>query len=310
MSISSIGTNAQAQLLAQEMMQATNAVNLSEQQVATGNVSNTYAGYGNQVGLMEAARSAQNRTNAYQATTTLALNQTNLQDTQLTQLSSIAQQLSQDIGNAVANNDGSALMDQASGIYQQVQQILNYQDANGNYIYGGDRNNTPPLTTNSLSDLGNLSNISQAFDNGTKKTSVRVADGQTVQVGVLASDIGTNIMQVLKDLVDYTNANGGFTNNLNSTQSSFLSGEIGSTTTAEQGINAATAANGDVYSQLQDASNQQQSMSTLYQTFVSNIQDVDMSKAVTQLNQNQLALQAAEQVTAQLNKTSLLNYLS
>ncbi len=51
-------------------------------------------------------------------------------------------------------------------------------------------------------------------------------------------------------------------------------------------------------------------MSTLYQGFVSNLQDVDMGTAITQLNQNQMALQAAVQVTAQLNQVSLLNYLS
>jgi flagellar hook-associated protein 3 FlgL len=42
---------------------------------------------------------------------------------------------------------------------------------------------------------------------------------------------------------------------------------------------------------------------------VSNIEDVDMPTAITQLNQNQTALQAALQVTAQLNQVSLLNYL-
>jgi flagellin-like hook-associated protein FlgL len=51
-------------------------------------------------------------------------------------------------------------------------------------------------------------------------------------------------------------------------------------------------------------------MSTLYKGFVSNLQDVDMSTAITQLNQNQTALQAALQVTSQLNKNSLLNYLT
>jgi flagellin-like hook-associated protein FlgL len=34
-----------------------------------------------------------------------------------------------------------------------------------------------------------------------------------------------------------------------------------------------------------------------------------MGTAITQLNQNQVALQAAVQVTAQLSQVSLLNYL-
>jgi flagellar hook-associated protein 3 FlgL len=311
MSIDSISTNAQSQLLAAEMMQATSAVDQSEQQVASGYVSSTYEGYGDKVQLLEAAQSAQNRATSYQSATGLALNQVDLQNTQMTQLSSLSQQLSQDISQAVGTNSGSSLMSQADGIYQQVEQILNSQDANGNYIYGGNINNTPPVTTTSLNALGQLTSISQAFANGTEKASVRVADGETVQVGVLASDIGTGILQTLKDLVDFNNgANGNFGTTLTSAQSSFLTSEISTADAAETGINTATGANGEVYAQLQAASTQQQSMTTLYQGFVSNLQDVDMSTAVTQLNQNQVALQAAEQVTAELNKSSLLNYLN
>ena len=50
-------------------------------------------------------------------------------------------------------------------------------------------------------------------------------------------------------------------------------------------------------------------LSTLYTGFVSNIENVDMGTAITQLNENQTALQAALAVTAQLNQVSLLNYM-
>ena len=44
-------------------------------------------------------------------------------------------------------------------------------------------------------------------------------------------------------------------------------------------------------------------------SFTSDLEDVDMGEAISRLNQNQVALQAALQVTSQLNKISLLNYL-
>jgi flagellar hook-associated protein 3 FlgL len=52
-----------------------------------------------------------------------------------------------------------------------------------------------------------------------------------------------------------------------------------------------------------------QAASVVYKGFVSNIEDVDMAKALAQLNQNQVALQAAFQVTTTLNRLSLLDYL-
>ena len=75
------------------------------------------------------------------------------------------------------------------------------------------------------------------------------------------------------------------------------------------GRSAATAANGYVANRLEDAQSQQTSMTNLYKTFVSNIQDTDMAKAATQLSLNQTQLQAALQVTAGLHQLSLLNFL-
>ena len=310
MSIDRVATNAQSQIMIAQIMQDSAALNTTQAQVASGKVATTYGGIGDKTAALEAARSASNRTTAYQAATSLALNQTNLQDTQLTSLSDLANQWRQDVTQAAGSGDASTLMTQAQSVYQQAVQILNSQDANGNYLYGGDKNDTPPVTAATLSDLQQLPSASAAFANGTVKSSVQVADGQTVQVGVLASDAGQQLLQSLKDVADFNaGASGNFGTTLSTAQSTFLSSAIGSATAAATGINNVAAANGENYSQLQDASATQTSMSTLYQGFVSDIEDVDMGTAVTNLNQNQVALQAALQVTSQLNQVSLLNYL-
>jgi flagellar hook-associated protein 3 FlgL len=202
-------------------------------------------------------------------------------------------------------------MASASSIYDQVTQILNSQDSNGNYIYGGDQNNTPPVTTTSLSDLASLSSASQAFTSGTVKGGVPVADGQTVQVGLLASNIGTGILQTLSDIANFNGgASGNFGTTLTGAQSNFLSNEIPVAQSASETVNNVAAQNGDTYQQLQSALSQQQTMNTLYTGFVSNIQNVNMASAISSLNLDQTALQAATEVTAQLGQISLLNYLT
>jgi flagellar hook-associated protein 3 FlgL len=311
MSIDRVATSTQAQYLLSQVNQAQAAMDKSQAQVASGKVSTDYAGIGDKTAALEAARSAGARTDAYQAATTLAVNQANLQDTQMTSLSDLANQWRQDITTAVGNGDASTLTTQAQSILDQMNTVLNSKDANGNYLYGGDKNTTPPLTATTLADLQALPSASAAFANGTVKSAVRVSDGQTVQVGMLASDVGTQLLQSLKDVADFNaGPSGNFGTSLTTAQSNFLSGAISGATTAAQQVNNAAAANGAVYSQLQDASSTQQSMSTVYQGFVSDIQDVDMTTAVSNLNQNQVALQAALQVTAQLNQISLLNYLA
>ena len=308
MSIDRITNSGQTQLMIAQLNTANANLAQSEQQVSSGNVSNTYAGYGDKVQALEAANSAASRANTYKAAAQAGLNQANLQDTQLTQLSNLANQLRQDITTASANNDGSNLMTQVQGVFDQAVQILNSTDANGNYLFGGDKTTTPPVSATSLTQLAAASSGAAVFANGTMKSAVTVAEGQTVTVGVLASDVGSQLMQTIKDIVDYTNTNGALGSQMTSAQNSFLSGEITSAATAATTINTAAASNGDTYQQLQNAVTQQTTMNTLYQGFASNIQNVNMAQAITTLNQNQTALQAALQVTSQLGKLSLLNY--
>ncbi|HWD48726.1 MAG TPA: flagellin [Rhizomicrobium sp.] len=309
MTVERVATNAQSQLMLSQIMQSENALNKSQAQVTTGKVATDYAGIGDKTAVLEATRSLSERTTAYQSATTAASTQVDLQNTQLSTLSDLANTLRTDITTAVANNDGSQLMNNAQSVMDQLNQVLNSKDANGNYIYGGDNNDQPPVTVSSLSDLTSLSNVSQAFQNGTKTSSVMVADGQSVQVGVLASDVGSQMMQTLKDIADYVNTNGSLTSDMTSTQSNFLSGEIQSATDAGTQVNAVASTNGSNYQALQNALTTQTSMSTTYKGFVSDLENVDMATAITNLNQNQVALQAAMEVTSQIGQISLLNYL-
>jgi flagellar hook-associated protein 3 FlgL len=310
MSIDRIATNAQSLMLQYQVQQAEGALSQTQSQVASGLVSTTYGGIGDKTAMMESAQSQDQMATAYASSAQLGANQVNLQDAQLNQLSTLAQQWQQDVTSSVANKDGSSLMSQAQSIFQQASQILNAQDSNGNYLFGGGNSTTPPFTANSLTALAAQPSAAAAFANGTLKTSVQAGPGQSVQIGVLASDIGAKLMQSLADVTNFNSgASGNLGTQMTDAQTSFLTAQITSAQSASQSINAITGANGTVYQQLQSAVTQQQSMSTLYKGFVSDIRDVDMAKAAANLSQNQVALQAALEVSARLGQVSLLNYI-
>jgi flagellar hook-associated protein 3 FlgL len=306
--IDRVATSNQAQYMLQQLMQASANLNKTQAQVASGESASTYEGIGDQTAALQSAQSSLSRTNAYQAATQTALNQTNLQDTQLSQLSDLANQLRQDVTEAAGNSDASDLMTQVSSVYNEVVGILNTQDSNGNYIYGGGNESTPPVSATSLSALGALGSASDAFTNGSDTTSVRTSDNTTVQVGMTASGIGGSLLSAIKSIVD-SNTSSAFGATLTTAQSTFLSSAIQSTTSAASDVNNAAAQNGENYSQLNDALTNQQSLSTMYTGFVSNIADANMGTAVANLSLDQTALQAATEVTSQLNQISLLNYL-
>jgi len=163
-----------------------------------------------------------------------------------------------------------------------------------------------PRQAQAADDFGNIFGIAGGGHHPDAFHAVRFA------YGITASDVATGLMQSLKDIAGFdAGGTGNFSGspNLSQAQNTFLSAQITSIGTMSAGLNTATAHNGNVYNQLQNATTQQTSMSTLYKGFVSNIQDTDMATAATQLSLNQTALQAALQVTSTLNHLTLLNYL-
>ena len=312
MSIDRVATAQQSAYFLSQINQAGAALDKTNAQIASTKVATTYAGFGGQTQVLQATISAKARNDAYSTATTLATTQADVQDTQLTSLSSLASQLSKAVSDSVANNDPTTLMSTVSNIFDQATAILNSKDANGDYIYAGGKTDTAPVTVSSLSALVALPSVSGAFANGDNKKSVQVADGQTVTYGVTASDVATGLMQSLKAIAGFdAGGTGNFSGstNLSQAQNTFLSAQITSIGTVSDGLTTATANNGNVYNQLQNATTQQSSMSTLYSGFVSKIQDTDLATAATQLSLNQTALQAALQVTSTLNHLTLLNYL-
>jgi flagellar hook-associated protein 3 FlgL len=312
MSIDRVSTAQQTAYFLNQINQASSAVDKTNQQIASGKIANTYAGFGDQTQVLTATISAKARNDSYTSATSMATTQADLQNTQLSSLSDLAVQLKTAVSDAVANNDPSTLMSQVQNIFDQATGILNSKDANGDYIYSGGKTNTAPVNVSTLADLVALPSVSSAFTNGTDKKAVQVADGQTVTYGMNASDIATGLMQSLKDIATFdAGGSGNFSGstNLSQAQNTFLTGEIPTLGTVDTNLNNVTAQNGFAYNQLQNATTQQGTLSTLYAGFVSNLQDTNMADAATQLSLNQTALQAALQVTSGLNKLTLLNYL-
>src|SRR5471032_1131962 len=153
MSIDRVATADKSAFFLTQIQNAGAALDTTQQQIASGKNANTYAGFGDKTQVLTATIAANARNSAYTDATKFSVTQTDLQDTQLTSLSSLAASLKKAVSDAVANNDGSTLMTQAQSIFDQAAAILNSKDANGDYIYAGGKTDVPPVTVNSLSAL-------------------------------------------------------------------------------------------------------------------------------------------------------------
>jgi flagellar hook-associated protein 3 FlgL len=309
MTIDRIGSYVNAQLMFSYIMKAENALDISNRQVATGKVADNYAGYRDKTAIMEAARSASARADANAAAASRALGRLDVQDAQLSQLSELANQVRTAITKAAADRDGTSLMSQLEAYFDQLVGVMNSKDANG-YIYAGDNNQTAPVVVDSLVDLVALPTVADAFANGPLKTEVKIGDSQNVEVGLLASDLATDLFDLLRQVAQFdAGVDGPFSGTTTPAQQTFIESMIPTAMTAQRNVNAQAAANGIHYQTVKQAMEQLEASSVVYKGFVANIEDVDMAEALARLNQNQVALQAAFQVTSTLNRISLLNYL-
>jgi flagellar hook-associated protein 3 FlgL len=318
MSVNRIATSNQYAYLTSKLLntQATVA-KYTEETANNGQISTSYGDYGDKTMAMETARSMVERTTAYQTATKLASTQTKLQDNQLSSLSDLAKELKTAISDAISSGDGSSLVTTCADIFNSAASILNYQDSNGSYIYGGGNDSEKPFSVSSFTDLVNYSldasdpSKPYAFTNGSTVKSVQVADNQTVAIGLAASDVGTSLMSTLKEVAKYLSDNSmtTFSASISTADNTFLTGEITSATTAYKNINEVSAKNGIAYQRLETASDTQTSTLTLYNGFVSGIQNENLTTIAAELANAQTSLQAAVQVTSMLNSVSLLKYI-
>jgi len=309
MSIDRIGTAANAQFVLAQMRAAENSMNVANQQVASGKLSLTYSGYAGKTASLEGARTAAARADADLSTAQAASQRLDLQNTLLSQLSDLANDVRSAISNAVATGNGSSLDTEMQGFYDRAVQILNAKDGDS-YVFGGENDSQPPVTAATLSDLAALPSASAAFANGTSTKSVRIGQSQTVQTGMLASDLGGQLFSLFQSVTQFDQgASGPFGDQLTGPQSDFLTTNIKTSADVANGINVQMGTNGSRYQQVQDAMDQLNANATVSKTFVSNIEDVDMADAVSKLNLSQVAFQASLQVTAKLNQVTLLDYL-
>jgi flagellar hook-associated protein 3 FlgL len=213
------------------------------------------------------------------------------------------------IGNALASDSAGSLMLEMEGQFQTIRGGLTMRHE-GSYLFAGAATTTPPIDITNLSELAAAPSVASVFKNDTLKTVSRVAEGTTLETGFLASDLGTDVFQVLRDIQDYhTGPNGPLTGKLSETQKAFLTTQMGLLEQAGSGVIDKIATTGSLAKQVENLTDSHKAQLDSLGELVSNRTDADMAKAVTDLQLSQIAIQASAQVISQLRDVSLLNFL-
>jgi flagellar hook-associated protein 3 FlgL len=289
-----------------QQQQSDAATEVSTQKIAT-----DLMGFGRGSSVIATYQSTLSTTNGYLSVNSTVADRLTSQDSALATTAQAASDAKDSMMGALANGDGTSLMLALQGNFSTALDGLNYQH-DGQYLFGGGNDNVAPVNVNSLSALGALgSTADSAFSNGSVKKSSQIDPNSTIQTGMLASDLGKQMLQTFQDIQNYNDdpSTGPFGAQLTDAQKTFLTTKSQEFSTEYTQLLQQQAVNGTLQKQVTSTTTSLTGQVSQLQTLISGKTDADLATAATNLQQAQVAVQASAQVLSSLNQYSLLNYL-
>jgi flagellar hook-associated protein 3 FlgL len=294
------------------LMTAQNSQMYFGNQVATQKKGSDLKSFATSADTLTAMHTVQARLKTYQEQNNVIADRLSSQDTALNQATDAATAIRQAMMDALATGHADTMM---QDIQAQMSIAVEGMNAryNGKYLFAGGQVDTKPVTATSLSDLTDPPppaaplDVSTFFKNDDYKIQNKLDDSTTVTTGVLASDIGGQMMQALHDLQN--SSLGPFTGQLTPAQTQFLQGEVARWDTLRQNMTTLTAANGMIQKRVDTSKTNVVAQDTTLTGMVGDITDADMAQAASQLQMAQMAVQAAAHVFQTLQSSSLLSVL-
>lgn len=279
-------------------------------QVATQKQGSNLKDYAKSAEVLTAMQTVSSQLQTYQDQNTIISDKLTTQDSALNQVTDAAGAIREAVADALSSGHADTLMQDLQSQMSNAVDGLNAR-YNGKYLFAGGQIDTKPVTATSLSDLtAPATTISDYFHNDDYKAQAKVDDSTTVTTGMLASDLGTQLMTALQAIQSYNEGpDGPFTGKLTDSQAAFLQSQLNGLDAVHTGLTNATAANGLVQQRVDTVATNLTSRSDSLTGMMGGITDADMTTAVSNLQMAQVSVQAAAQVFQSLQSSSLLNLL-
>jgi flagellar hook-associated protein 3 FlgL len=291
------------------LMTTETRLNQVNEQVSSGKVAADLAGFGANAEALIAAQTLQIRNNGYVQSNQRLSSKLDTQAQALNEVATAGSSARQAIAQAIASGSADGLMSTLQSAFGQAAEGLNTQ-YNGQYLFAGGKVTTPPVAAQTLADLTNPP-PGGVFQNDQLATVSQLDASTTLQTGMLADQVGTNLFNAFQQVEAFDQGGGGpLSGQLTTSQTNFLTSMLHTFDAANSGVTDTQATAGLTQNRVTQAITTQQDQQTTLANTVGNLTDVDMAQASSQLSQAQVALQASAHVFASLQNTSLLNYLS
>ncbi len=279
-------------------------------QVSSGKIGTNLKDYASKAEVLTAMQTVDARLNTYTDQNKVIASKLQIQDLALNKVADAADATRQAIANALANDNATTLMQDLQAQFSNAVGGLN-SEYDGKYLFAGGQVSTLPVSATQLSDLTLAPGIiANQFHNDTYVIQAKLDDSTTINTGMLADQLGTNMLTAFQSLEAFhQGANGPFSGQLTAAQRTFLEGQLATWRTVHTDLTTATALNGNNQARVDSVQKNIDSQQLNIKTILSDNTDVNLAEASTRLNLAQQSLQASAQAFRTLQDASLLNYL-
>jgi len=211
-----------------------------------------------------------------------------------------------------ANSDTMGKLDRESiaieieSLRDQVLSLANTQDTSGNFVFAGSRVTQPAFAANAKGGID--------YQGDQSRMQVAVGDNRRMNVNRPGSDA---FIRVARDDgkggkvgVGFFQALGDLAKAVRSSDRASMQRGIQEMDALQQGVSEATAQIGSDLNVVDAQKNVLDEVTLRLKTTLSAVQDLDYTEAITRMNRDQLALEAAQSSFAKISKLSLFNYLN
>ncbi len=309
--VSSFG---QQQVLIRSIMDNQQQVFNDQRQISTGKKTDEYRGLAGETSTVLGSRSFKARVDTYQQSIKTIKGKLDANDVQVGGVITAMEKLKETMQTTLANNQAEGFTEFLDQTFQFVKSSLN-TNFDGTYLFSGAETGTKPVNVNNLAELKTLddaalTSVSDAFDNASIAFEAKIADGVNLEFGVLASDVGEDIFQQMLDLYNFNVGAGGPINGeITDAQRTFLQGQLAGLEASIDKVRQVQVSNGLNNGRLEVIEDQHKDTAVFLETFIADLEDVDIAEAVTRLNNDQVALEASYRAIGSLSNLSLLRFL-
>lgn len=193
--------------------------------------------------------------------------------------------------------------------------LANTQDGTGRYVFSGFQSTTKPFATTANTTPFSLGNptISYSGDDGVQ--TLQVGASQNMSTNAPGSDVfmrvkdssgnvtGRSVFDAVQNMIDFLRTPG-----VNATSPTYTQA-LSDVSSSIDNISRVRASVGTNLSALDSLGNMSSDRDLQYQTQLSSLQDLDYAKAISDISQKKLQLDAAQSTFALTSKLSLFDHI-